>query len=788
MRQSWLFLAVGGAILCTLGMTYAEEQTYPPVRDSSSVPAEEHGLSGRQDGRLVRPLKWVSPDGRGPGTYREYLESHPLAPAQFGMPSVAKPSGPGIQIAAAGFQSVSILVDKDLSKGRKVSAALEQYRADLVAEGYTVYTDTISGGTPQQIRSWVQSRYAAGSRMIVFVGGITAAWAKVPTQDDTFPSDLYYMDVDGYWADTDGDGVFDVHNAGAGDEGPEVCIARLCANTLDYASEDTLVGEYLDKVHNHRMGALKQPWRALEYIDEDWYDMDVFTRRIFGLNTTRCDLGYYTTCDDYFDHLSLAQYYVQVCNHGSASGHSFGTKPTESVVYAHVYVYSPSVETARLWLGADDGVKAWWNGALVLTRDVAAGWEADKYHADIQIQSGWNRLLCKVSQKGGDFELSARMAERRGDDALADLKYQVVDPDTHSSTGEFIRGWLVCGFHQDTSDRFYDYIGTNYLGTSESAVNPTAGQIMGGKTWTVHSSSSDYVDFAGLSEAQNYGAYYAFATVTSTIARTCQMWIGYGDGARVWLNGNEVLNDNRYGDFAVDMQKVNVTLKQGKNRLLVKVTQWLGQHGFSLRFCRVGGGELSGLTYDPVPDPITHVGTWAVNGPYANEEESLRLSTDYLGDEANVRPSVGDSAPVGTWELALGSGAPFDIGRFYDHGGWVTSEDVQDLDPPALFYNLFVCGAGRFTEKNFLAGSYIFHTRYGLCVVASAKTGSMLSFDDFTGPLGDGKTMGESFVEWFSNRLPFEDWEREWFYGMALFGDPTLHMFYGDVREPLPLW
>jgi len=35
-------------------------------------------------------------------------------------------------------------------------------------------------------------------------------------------------------------------------------------------------------------------------------------------------------------------------------------------------------------------------------------------------------------------------------------------------------------------------------------------------------------------------------------------------GHGVWLNGDEVIYDNRYGSFEADMTKTNVTFKLGK--------------------------------------------------------------------------------------------------------------------------------------------------------------------------------------------------------------------------------
>ena len=93
-----------------------------------------------------------------------------------------------------------------------------------------------------------------------------------------------------------------------------------------------------------------------------------------------------------------------------------------------------------------------------------------------------------------------------------------------------------------------------------------------------------------------------------------------------------------------------------------------------------------------------------------------------------------------------------------------------------LFYNLFACGPGRFTDENYLAGAYIFHTTYGLITVASSKSGSMLNFDDFTSPLSEDESIGEAFCEWFDAQAPFIQWEKEWYYGMVVCGDPTLSL------------
>jgi hypothetical protein len=723
----------------------------------------------RQDGRLIKRLEWRSPHGELPGTYAEYLAKHPLRAAEF-LDARSVGRAPA---------AISILIDATLMPS--ITAAIDQYVADITSEGHAAYTETVSGGTPEDIKAWVQARYAAGSEGVIFVGDITAAWAEV--SGDVFPSDLFYMDLDGFWDDADDDGDYEIHLAGSGDEGPELYVARINAHTLDYDTEANMVNGYLAKAHSYRQHGLTQPWRGLEYVEEDWYTMDVHLDLVYEEDVARHDFGYFTTAADYLNQMDVGQHFVQPCVHSWSGGHSFGTRPTESAVYAHVYVNSPTARPAKLLLGSDDGVKAWLNGVNVTTQDLYQGWTADQFEIDVSLASGWNRLLLKISQGGGDYQFSARITDPTLT-AYSDLRYQLSDPGTSGEEAPYIFGWLVNGFHQDSSENFWNFLATNYLGVDEASVNPEDGQSMGGHTWTTISSSSPYVDLTEHCGDSDYGVCYAFTNVLATSNESCELWMGYDDGARVWLNGQEVLLDNRYGGYTADMTKVAVNLHTGKNTLLVKVSDWMASHGFSARFAQPDGTAVPGLTYLPIPDPVTYIGSWLLNGPYANGDAASRLSQDYLGNETTVSPSEGDPAPLGTWQAATGDGYPFNLGAYYDHGESVLSQDIQDRDPPVLFYNLFACGPGRFTDTNYLAGAYIFNTTHGLITLASAKSGSMLNFHDFTAPLGEGKSIGASFHEWFDAQAPYELWEREWYYGMSLFGDPLLRtVVKGDLNR-----
>jgi len=115
----------------------------------------------------------------------------------------------------------------------------------------------------------------------------------------------------------------------------------------------------------------------------------------------------------------------------------------------------------------------------------------------------------------------------------------------------------------------------------------------------------------------------------------------------------------------------------------------------------------------------------------------------------------------------------------------------RDTNPPnSHFYNLFCCSAGKYTTPNYVSGWYIFDKagggqNLGLAAIASSKSGSMLAFEDFYRPLGQGRCIGDAFVDWWRARGPSHDLNlQRWHYGLVLLGDPTLTWWKGAVPAP----
>jgi hypothetical protein len=422
-------------------------------------------------------LRRMAEIGGPVGTYDEFLANHPPRPARFGgKPVLLLPRGAG---RGGGPPMISVLVESALRP--EIESSLALYASDLLAEGYAVYIDDVSGGTPDEIRDWVRVRHVAGSEGIVFIGGITPAWFELP--GDPFPCDLFYMDVDGDWSDESGNGLPDTHAPGSGDCAPEVYVGRLYTPTLSWDTPANLVNGYLQKTHAYRSGALTLPRRGLEFIDHDWIYW-FYTMGLVYDEVVRWDWGHLVRTDNYLGELSRGFHYVHVAVHSGPDRHYFSSYPTNAVCYAHVYVYSPYTRSAKLKLGSCDGIKVWFDGEHILTRDTFQPWEPDEFVANIWLPEGWHRLLCKISTFGGDYAFSARFTNMN-DAPLGDLQYQLDNPDTHGENpvglhSSHIELWLLNGLYENSSNQ--TRLSRDYLG-DEAAVTPSEGDAAAYGTW-----------------------------------------------------------------------------------------------------------------------------------------------------------------------------------------------------------------------------------------------------------------------------------------------------------------
>lgn len=219
-------------------------------------------------------------------------------------------------ITSAGSKVV-VIVNSSIQEA--IQPSLEQYVSDLEAEGYSVTIYATEGGTPNDLRTFLQEQLPDGLAGCILIGDLPVPWYEM--DDDfyghaEFPTDLYYMDLDGAWIDSDGNGKYDAHYDGSGDQEPEIWVGRLTASPLS-GDEVTLLQNYFAKNHGYRTGELSLNNRALNYVDDTWaYHPEWYQ----GLecayrNVTIVQDPATTTASDYKNRLAEDYEWIQVMAH-----------------------------------------------------------------------------------------------------------------------------------------------------------------------------------------------------------------------------------------------------------------------------------------------------------------------------------------------------------------------------------------------------------------------------------------------------------------------------------------
>ncbi len=106
--------------------------------------------------------------------------------------------------------------------------------------------------------------------------------------------------------------------------------------------------------------------------------------------------------------------------------------------------------------------------------------------------------------------------------------------------------------------------------------------------------------YVSLGEDINWGAAYAYATVSSPDEREVQFKYSGDDQSKVWVNGKQVHANNSAQTAVMDNTTIPVKLNAGKNTILVKVCEQTGFWGFYLRITDKDGNPYDDLT---ISDP-----------------------------------------------------------------------------------------------------------------------------------------------------------------------------------------
>lgn len=268
--------------------------------------------------------RWVDSSGGKPITYQEYYSLHPKTTLPFEI-NLEKITTPDIGDSSLIF----IMVNSFLYA--EVDSSIAQYIQDLGEDGYWVRLYTSSGGTPSDLRAFLKDHLAEGLNGCVLVGDFPIPWYQMyedwgeGEEYEEFPIDLYYMDLDGIWTDSNSDGMFDEHS---GDVEPEIWIGRLTSSPLVYSgdSEAELVRNYFRKKHEFRIDNFPIERRALLYVDDDWeFSAEEWDNELNAVYNERSLVakGDVTVAKDYKRRLTHGYELIQLHAHSTSHGHYF---------------------------------------------------------------------------------------------------------------------------------------------------------------------------------------------------------------------------------------------------------------------------------------------------------------------------------------------------------------------------------------------------------------------------------------------------------------------------------
>ncbi|MCP4581870.1 MAG: hypothetical protein GY839_09635, partial [candidate division Zixibacteria bacterium] len=274
------------------------------------------------DPETVKVTRWLDTTTR-PITYEEYNSSRDFAPST----NVRLLREPVITTD----YMIDIFVNEDLYP--LIEDVLDIFLLDLQLDGYGInlYTalETLS---PVSLRSTLYDDWMTdGIVGVLFIGDMAVPWYEMNEPPDwggnyvMFPCDLYLMDLDGDWGDTNFNGMFESHT---GALAADIWCGRLVSSVLTAHGADEVaeMRNYFRKNHEYRAGDLRLNDHGLAFIDNDWnsYGWGFDVALSYPSTDSVIDV-YETSRNNYIDHVeadSDNQYeHVLICSHSSPYAH-----------------------------------------------------------------------------------------------------------------------------------------------------------------------------------------------------------------------------------------------------------------------------------------------------------------------------------------------------------------------------------------------------------------------------------------------------------------------------------
>ncbi len=304
-----------------------------------------------------------------------------------------------------------------------------------------------------------------------------------------------------------------------------------------------------------------------------------------------------------------------------------------SAAYVWAILISPDERDIVMRFDSDDQGTVWLNGKQVFRHDRTSGTRIDRYTIPVSLKQGENTILIKVCNARMTWDFYMRLTDADGI-PFSDLKFKTADellnapppePTFHVNAvlglAEYYSknnmpdkameqmlqtgiihedAWLILGPFDNSGGVGHN---TAYIPEDTAQIDVTAeyegvaGQIRWNK-----STDNVFDGFIDLGKDVNWSVSYAWATVTSPDEREVQFRFGSDDQGKIWLNGKEVFANPEGGWAVLDRDVIPVTLKAGKNSVLVKVCNGELSWGFFFRITDTDGNPFEDLKINDPQD------------------------------------------------------------------------------------------------------------------------------------------------------------------------------------------
>ena len=213
------------------------------------------------------------------------------------------------------------------------------YLTQVQQSGFTPLVYTYSSGTATELRNYLISLYNEPASLVgaEFIGDIPYIiyemiqnWGDGDEYED-FPCDMFFMDMDGNWADSLNSGSVQANNGKydtwTGNTDIEIWVSRLkTRNLTSLGSETSILTNYYARNISYRRGLLNRSAGALLYNDDDWWTMmssDQYYAEQLYSNVTTVSATETTTATDYKSRIPTSYEFIQTRSHGYPGGHGY---------------------------------------------------------------------------------------------------------------------------------------------------------------------------------------------------------------------------------------------------------------------------------------------------------------------------------------------------------------------------------------------------------------------------------------------------------------------------------